>query len=92
MNCSVCKLQTEQLAFVQELVEIGQIMTKKFFVVVPYDPLTSKKKNFWTRLKEVLKPAFTIRLKEERFQKRKEDLDLRVRQVMSGLGAMNLQL
>src|SRR5690606_8228933 len=31
-------------AFVEELVDIGQIMTKKFYVVVPYDPLSNKKK------------------------------------------------
>ncbi len=78
-------------AFVEEIVDIGQIMTKKFYVVVPYDPLANKKKGFFTRLKGVLKPALTIRLKEERFQKRKSELDLRVRQVVSGLQAMNLQ-
>lgn len=77
-------------AFVQELVEIGQIMTKKFFVVVPYDPLSNQKKSFFSRFKEVLKPALTIRIKEDRFQKRKYDLDMRVRQVNSGLQSMGL--
>ena len=78
-------------AFVEELVDIGQIMTKKFYVVVPYDPLSNKKKGFFSRLKEILKPAFTLKLKEERFLKRKAELDLRVRQVVSGITAMSLQ-
>lgn len=79
-------------SFVEELVEIGQIMTKKFYVVVPFDPLSNKKKSFFARFKEVLKPAFTVRLKEERFQKRKADLDMRLRQVVSGLEGMGLQV
>lgn len=79
-------------AFVQELVDIGQIMTKRFYVVVPYDPLSNKKKSFWARLQEVVKPSFTIRLKEERFQKRKRDLDLRVRQVVTGLQSLSLNV
>jgi type IV secretory pathway VirB4 component len=79
-------------AFIQEMVEIGQIMTRRFYVVVPYDPLSNKKKGFFARFKEVLKPAFTLRLKEERFQKRKEDMDIRVRKVASGLEGMGLSV
>jgi type IV secretory pathway VirB4 component len=79
-------------AFVKELVEIGQIMTKRFYVVVPYDPLSNKKKGFVARFKEVMKPALTIRIKEERFQARKKDLDSRVRQVSGGLESMGLQI
>ncbi len=79
-------------AFVSELVDIGQIMTKKFFVVVPYDPASSMKKSFWSRLKEVAKPALSVRLKDERFKKRREDLDQRVRKVLSGLQGMNLEV
>lgn len=78
-------------AFVEEIVDIGQIMTKRFYVVVPYDPLSNRKKGFFARLKEIFKPAFTLKLKEDRFQKRKADLDVRVRQVQSGLGSMSLE-
>ncbi len=79
-------------AFVQELVDIGQIMTKRFYVVVPYDPLSNKKKSFWTRMKEALKPTVSIRLKEKRFLERKESLQVRVRQVIQGLESMGLQV
>lgn len=79
-------------AFVQELVDIGEIMTKRFYVVVPYDPLSNKRKGFWTRMKEVLKPANTIRLKDERFQKRRQDLLGRMRQIQSGLESMGLNV
>ncbi len=79
-------------AFVQELVDIGQIMTKKFYVVVPYDPISNKKKSFFARFQEILKPALTVRLKTERFMQRKEDLEARIRQVDSGLQGIGLNV
>jgi len=79
-------------SFVEELVDLGQIMTKRFYVVVPYDPLSNKKKSFWSRFKETLKPARSIRIKEERFKNRKQDLDLRVRQVSGGLQSIGLNI
>lgn len=78
-------------SFVAELVEMGEIMSKSFYVIVPYDPLTNKKKSFWSRLSEVVNPAVTVKLKEERFAKRKYDLEMRVRQVESGLRSMGLE-
>lgn len=79
-------------AFMKELVEIGQIMTKRFYVVVPFDPLSNRKKSFWSRFKEVLHPMRSVQVKEERFQKRKQELDGRVRQVMSGLQSVGLDV
>ena len=77
-------------SFVHELVQMGEIMTKHFYVVVPFDPISNRKKSFWARFKEVVKPAITVRIKEERFQQRKVDLDMRVRQVAGGLQGMGL--
>ncbi|MBP9695169.1 MAG: hypothetical protein KBD73_02055 [Candidatus Magasanikbacteria bacterium] len=79
-------------SFVQELVDIGQIVTKRFYVVVPYDPLSNKKKSFWKRFKEVIRPALSVRLKEERFEERRKDLTSRVRQVVGGLESMGLSV
>lgn len=79
-------------SFVGELVSLGKIMSKQFFVVVPYDPLSNKKRGFWARIKEVVNPAITVKLKDERFQQRKHDLDMRVRQIESGLTSMNLEV
>lgn len=77
-------------SFVAELVSLGEIMSKQFFVVVPYDPLSNKQKSFWSRLGETFHPASTVKLKGEKFQKRKYDLDMRVRQIESGLTSMGL--
>lgn len=77
-------------SFVASLISLGQIMSKRFFVVVPYDPLTNKRKGFFSRFKELFSPAVVIRLKEERFAERKKSLDARLAQAMSGLGSIGL--
>jgi type IV secretory pathway VirB4 component len=79
-------------SFVSELVSMGKIMSKQFYAIVPYNPLTNKSKSFWTRLSEVVNPVKIIKLKEERFAQRKQDLDQRVRHVQSGLSGMNLEV
>ncbi|MBI4992691.1 MAG: hypothetical protein HZC26_00945 [Candidatus Magasanikbacteria bacterium] len=87
------RIQTaDYRSFIQELIQMGQIMTKRFYVVVPYDPLSNSRKSFWAKFKEVLKPALSVRLKEERFKQRVEDLNLRLRQVFSGLQGMGLEV
>jgi hypothetical protein len=79
-------------SFVAELVSLGEIMSKQFLVVVPYDPLSNKQKSFWARTAEVANPARGLKLKGERFLKRKYDLDMRVRQIESGLSSMGLTI
>jgi len=87
------KMQTaDYKAFIQEYVELSEIMTKKFYIIVTYDPLSNKKKSFFSRFKEVLKPVVSVRLKEEAFQRRKKDLDLRVANVAAGLKSMGLNV
>lgn len=77
--------------YVRQLVELGEIMQKRFYVVVPLDPTTDKQqKGFFTRLGEILTPSIAISLSEERFAKNKEALMLRVNQVVSGLQSMSL--
>lgn len=80
----------EYRSFVKELIELGDIMTKRFFVVVPFSPLTSKRKGFFGRFKDVLSPGTAVKLKEEKFQERKRELDLRVNRVITGLRSTSL--
>ena len=85
------KIQTaDYRSFVSELVKLGEIMNKQFYVVVPYDPLSNKSKSFWSRTKEVLNPTRAINLKGERFTSRKSELDSRVRLVEAGLTSIGL--
>lgn len=76
--------------FVKELVELGQIMNKRFFVVVPFNPYSNKGKSWWQRFQEVLSPGKAVRMKEAQFQDRKRDLSLRLSLVSGGLQSMGL--
>jgi len=78
-------------AFVQELVTLGQIMQKQFFVVVPYNPLSDLRKGFFQRLSEVFSPALSVKLAEDRFLKRRADLVSRVGHILGGLQSMGLK-
>lgn len=77
-------------SFVKELVSLGEIMSKQFYVIVPYDPRSNKNKGFFSRLGEVVNPAAAVKLKGDKFTKRKYDLDMRVRQITGGLGSVGL--
>lgn len=76
--------------FVSELVELGDIMSKRFFAVVPYDPLTDKQRGFFARIKSALSPSATIKLKESEFKKRKQELMSRVGHIQGSLESVGL--
>ncbi len=78
-------------SFVKELVELGEIMSKRFFIVVSYNPLSDKRKGFFPRLSELLQPAKIVRLKEERFRKHRDALLQRVSHIVSGLASIGLK-
>lgn len=77
--------------FIGELVELGEIMNKRFFVVVPYDPVSDTKRNFFSRLKSAITPSSIVKLSEDRFKKQRHELLQRVDHVISGLNSMGLE-
>ncbi len=78
-------------SFVNELVELGQIMQKRFYVVLPYDPITNKRKGFFPRLQDALSPSGAAKLSAKQLADRQEQLSRRVDMVVSQLGSMGLQ-
>lgn len=77
--------------FVGELIELGDIMSKRFYVVVPYSAYTNKAKGFFARLQELVTPASAIRLREDLFLQRKRELWMRVESISSGLQSIGIQ-
>ena len=84
----------DYMSFIKELVELGEIMEKKFFVIIPFDPLTSseKRRNFMTRLSAALTPTRIVKLGKKQFKERREDLMQRVATISGGLQSMGLQV
>ncbi len=86
------RIQTaEYREFVTELVDIADIMSKRFYIVVPYEAVQKKRKNFFTRSRDVLSPGRVIKLREEKFQKYREELDKRMGFVIESLGSLGLK-
>lgn len=76
--------------FVQELVTLGEIMQKKFYVVIPYNPLGNKQKNFMTRFSEAISPVLGIKLKEKQFQRYRGEIMKRTEIVIGQLNSMSV--
>jgi len=86
------KMQTvEYRNYITELVEIADLMSKRFYVVVPYSPKSDKPKKFFARLFEAFSPSSVIHLKQKQFEEFRVDLFKRVQYVIDGLGSSGLQ-
>lgn len=81
---------TDYRAFLKELLDLGQIMTKKFYVVVPFDGIKKKKKSFFERLMDVFYVAKTIKMSHKIFSQYLEELNKRVGFIRSGLESIGL--
>ena len=77
--------------YVKELIELGEIMTKRFYVVVPYNPLSDRQKNFFRRMLDLFQASKIIKLDEKRFLARQRDLMQRVDHVLSALNSIGLK-
>lgn len=87
------KAQTaEYIDYVQELISMGKIMSKKFYVVISYSPFTDQHKSFFSLLMESFKPATYLQIKESRFAKYKESLTRRVDSITSSLSSLGVDV
>ena len=85
------RVQTvEYLSYIKELISLGKIMNKRFYVIVTYNPLSNKQKSFFSRLLETFRPVTLLRLKDELFERRRRDLVARTEQIAGGLQSMGL--
>jgi type IV secretory pathway VirB4 component len=86
------KIQSkEYLQYIQELISIGDIMSKSFYVVIPYNPLSDKHKGFFSSVQESFKPATLVRMKGKRFDRYKTELNRRIESIVSGLASAGLK-
>lgn len=87
------KIQTaEYIEYIKELISIGKIMNKRFYVIVPYSPISDQRKSFFTSLAEAFKPATSLKLKESKFLKFKEALYRRVDSVSGALSSLGVDV
>ena len=86
------RMQTlDYTQFIRELLQLQSIMTKKFYVIVPYSALADKKKGFFDRLTNFFSPAQTLKLKKKECDEYQDQLFRRVGHVQGGLEGMGLK-
>ncbi len=81
----------EYVQYVQELIDMSKVMNKRFYIVVSYNPLTDKQKNFFSRVLDVFKPATLVKMKKDKFLRRRVELTRRVDNVVGGLSSIGLK-
>ena len=77
--------------YIQELIDLGDIMTKRFFIVIPYSPIDSKKLGFFSRVTTILTPTKLIRLNQKKFDKYLYELNQRVNHVNMNIGELGVE-
>ncbi len=82
---------TEYRDYISQLIELGEIMTKRFYLVIPYDPALKGGISFWRRIKDIVSPLRVINLKEKEFSRRRQELFSRVDKIVSGLNSIGLR-
>lgn len=86
------RMQTlDYIQFLQELLVGQSIMSKKFFLIVPYSVLEDKKKGFFTKFSNLFSASSVVRLKRKQYEEYREQLLRRVGHVQSGLEGIGLQ-
>ncbi|MEI7498432.1 MAG: hypothetical protein WCK11_04065 [Candidatus Falkowbacteria bacterium] len=81
----------DYIQYINELISMGRIMNKRFYVIVPYNPTSDRQKGFYSSMKELFKPANLIKIKREAFLQRRQNLTRRMDNVMSGLASIGLK-
>jgi ribosomal protein L11 len=85
------KVQTaDYIEYIKELTSLGKIMNKRFYIIVPYDPLSDKHKSFFSLVGEAMRPATIIKLKEKTFRQYQDMLERRIESVAGGLESMGV--
>ena len=80
----------EYIQYINELIAISKIMNKRFYIVIPYNPLSDKQKSFFSRSIDVFRPATLISMKGKKFQRRRTELTHRVKNIIGGLSSIGL--
>lgn len=86
------KVQTrEYRQYISELVSLADIMSKRFYVVVPYATGSISSKGFISRFKEALSPTTVINIKQKKFEKNRIELWKRAEYIIDGLSSIGMK-
>jgi type IV secretory pathway VirB4 component len=78
--------------FVRNMVNTSDIMTKSFFIIVPFALTEAKKEGFVDRIRTAFNPQQIMLEKKMEFENYKNQLWQRVDHVMAGLGGTGIRM
>ena len=82
----------DYIKFVSELVNVSNIMSKLFYVVVPFYVVDNKKGGFMGKITDTLKPRKEIYQRREQFETYKNQLFQRVEEVKESLSGSGVRM
>lgn len=86
------RIQTiDYIEYIQQLLDVANIMTKRFFVIVPYTSVNIPRGGFIEKILETVNPLRKTQRAISRFDRDRTQLFQRVDIVASGLRGMGLQ-
>ncbi|MBU0578023.1 hypothetical protein KJ742_04535 [Patescibacteria group bacterium] len=94
-NMLLKKQTIEYCEYIQKLVEYADIMEKKFYVVVPYDPYRVQDLNMFSKFMRNISAGDSIdgiKRRHKEFEELNKNLTQRVNTVKAGLEACNLRI
>lgn len=76
--------------FITELLTLEKIMSKKFFVIVPYSEVGNTKKSFSKRIGAIFSTAKIVKLSRKKFEEVSKELDQNCNAIQAGLQSLGL--
>lgn len=80
----------EYIRYIGELILLGKIMSKHFYVIVPYNAVSDKQRGFFSSLTDAFRPTFLLKMRDNIFFERRQRLSLRAGEIIGGLSSMGL--
>ncbi len=81
----------EYQGFIKNLTEISNIMSKFFYVVVPFSPVENMQGGFFQKMGDIFNQKKTVGLKNELFDTYRTQLMQRVEHIVAGLSPMGVR-
>lgn len=86
------RIQTaEYIDFVRSFVEMADIMSKTFYIIVPFTSMEAKHIGFFDKIKSSFKPSSLAKAKKEEFEQYKDQLWQRLEHVTLGLRGLEIR-
>jgi hypothetical protein len=83
---------SEYQNFIRNLAEISNIMSKMFYIIVPFSPVETKEGGFFNKVTSIFNPRQAVMEKRNMFETFENQLWQRVDQIIAGLSGIGLKV